>query len=326
MPSERSFSVTKQVFTDLRKAHKDKFDAKSQAHLSRLSTVLLQNTVERNIQKPETDGDEKRQQQRERLGHQVEQLLGRARKLHDDADHAKRHLDYMVPSQVNKTSAQIKKIVAEWEKLFGTGDEKQGLLFLIAENAEEQAQKLKQQQEGERRAETEKKEKKHKRQMKKLREQRLLQEKERQEMLQQERARRDQERQARDRQREIEERRARRRYYWLCQARISEHAHFRWHDRGLLTEAISLPDFIYMIVDEKVPNCEVHEIDQGMWELTAKLNKKCIVTFILNPTKTVIVTILRDDKMYNYKKSDRRYAPSGRCWGKSSRKNFAITR
>jgi len=53
--------------------------------------------------------------------------------------------------------------------------------------------------------------------------------------------------------------------------------------------------------------------DDQMWEVQVSLpGHEEKIAFILNKTKSTLITVLRDDTEYNYKESDRQYAPAGR--------------
>lgn len=105
-------------------------------------------------------------------------------------------------------------------------------------------------------------------------------------------------------------------HLWFEQMHISEHAHFRWHDRQISgTEVATLKEFLQQI-DEGRILYRLQPLSDNRWEVKivskSYHGQKEELVLLLNKSKTTIITILRDDKTYNHKKDDHEYAPSGK--------------
>ncbi|CAB9503165.1 expressed unknown protein [Seminavis robusta] len=92
------------------------------------------------------------------------------------------------------------------------------------------------------------------------------------------------------------------------------HVVHRWKDRGLTS--MTLQDFLAQINDARILyTLEPCEGDKGQpqWEVKVqRLEEGKQVALILNREKTTIITVLRDDDEYDYKRNDHSFAPAGK--------------
>jgi hypothetical protein len=323
-----SHSKTRHLFTECDAAHCHKYDTKALQCLGRLCSTIL-------ALDDDGDGDEKttdRQQNKVRRK-KAEQLLGLARKLHKDVNLVRQN-DYARPSMVQRTTKRIQNFATEWESLIGTEDkindsdkgdddkiEEPKGMALFWEQANDQVYEEQQEEHLEEIRQADKRRKRKKKEKKRLEQEQIRQKNQNQKRREQEAAQEKQMVQNDARYKEIR-RKAIGPYASLCRAHITEHAEIRWQHRGL--ENLSLTSFLHELAESQVipvqerwthkgnPKFVVKVVSEPMSSSSFAAAVPIIFAFVLNVRETTIITVLRDDDDYDYKKMDQRLVPQGK--------------
>ena len=103
--------------------------------------------------------------------------------------------------------------------------------------------------------------------------------------------------------------------------KITEHALFRWNDRGKSQLGMTIEELLQDVDDAKIfyrlfPSSSSKENEKKNWEVQLFfLDRESPpeVTLVLDKHKKILITVIRDDESYDYNAGDKMYASAGEC-------------
>lgn len=306
-------SLSLKILEEKAQEHERLFDDKERKRLQILRDYLLkQGTEDDGDSRSNSDSDSNTSNSKinsnyRDLANQVDQLLVLTKSVHKKVSKARK--GELRASKMERTEELIDELVKEHEKLFDEGPYSQ-LVQHANRKARQQPEQVEQRREKQLRKLEEKRKKQEEEEKQRIT---ALQEKKEKEKANQ-RAQEEEE----ARQREIKARRHLQhrcaghpsaKTLWFSTIRISEHALFRWNDRGLSSTAFS--EFLKEIDEGKI----MYRLQPTghSWEVQVSLpGQEEEIVLVLNKNKSTIITVLRDDEEYNCRENDHQYAPAGR--------------